>query len=69
MKKRYTYHLVMPFGFEPDRNSYTVTARNRTEARKKVGDRYKDDTPAARYGFCPWSKVIISWEKEEPCVE
>lgn len=59
----YTAILTAPDG---RRDTYTVTAANKTEARRKVAELYYEDVPRAAKacGFYSFSDQRLTWARE-----
>ncbi len=53
--------LVMPDGY---REGYAIEARNKTEARKRIAELYRRDTPPKSAGFYSFSQGRIVWTGE-----
>jgi hypothetical protein len=58
----FTALLVSPSG---DRDEYTVTAKNKTEAKKRIAEIYRRNTPGWRNGFYSFSAHKFIWMRGE----
>lgn len=54
-------NLIMPNGY---RNSYSVTARNKTEARKRIAELYREDNGPKSAGFYSFAQGRLVWIDE-----
>jgi hypothetical protein len=54
-------NLIMPNGY---RNSYSVSARNKTEARKRIAELYREDNGPKSAGFYSFAQGRLVWIDE-----
>jgi hypothetical protein len=59
MKKIFEAELISPDGC---RETYKVGALTRTEARRMIGNLYRENTPSPKNGFYSFSQQILKWK-------
>ena len=57
-RKTFYANLIMPNGYRED---YAVSARNKTEARKRIADLYRADAGPKSAGFYSFSQGRLIW--------
>jgi hypothetical protein len=59
--KMFCANLIMPNGY---RNGYSVSARNKTEARKRIAELYREDNGPKSAGFYSFAQGRLFWIEE-----
>lgn len=59
--QQFTAKLIAPNGYSGE---YTVWARNKTEARKKIAEAYRNDTGPVSAGFYSFGAQKLIWLDE-----